>query len=172
MPNLAKTIVLLIAFYALTAAPVEVQEQELAPLPVALSAERYRSIASLSPFADPTAASLSQEASRRARDTRESMAVFQRQGLWPIRVETEDGAQYWGEITKIGASTFELLNWKTNQKAKLDYATVRTVEIVKAYPRIKPPSAREKTLQRTGEVVSIILLLPVRILEELFIPRC
>jgi hypothetical protein len=146
--------------------------QELAPLPAGPSVESLQRIAALSSAANPQAAELSQEARWRRAAAKESVPIFQRQALWPVHVETADGPVYWGEITKIGDETFELMNRKTNQSVTLTYALVRGIGIAKAYPRTKPPSATEKSLQRTGEVVSIILLLPVRILELFLVPQC
>jgi hypothetical protein len=165
-----KMTVLLVAFYAL--ASTALKAQEIAPLPTALTADRLQRIASLSPYAQHAAPGPSHTLSQTAGSMKDSVATFRRQGIWPVRVATRGGTEYWGEITTVGANTFELLNLKTNEKATLDYATIRSIAIVKFLPSVKPPWAKMTRSQRTGEVVSIILLMPVRILEELFIPRC
>ncbi len=170
MRKLMKSIVLLIAVYALAA--IVAEAQELASLPIDVSADRFRTVASLSPYSKQLATSPSHTLSHTAHAMKDSVAAFRRQGIWPVRVETEDGTQYWGEITTVDANTFELQNRKTDEKAILDYATIRSVGIVNFLPRVKPPWAKMTRPQRTGEVMNIILLLPVRILEELFVPRC
>jgi hypothetical protein len=169
MRNLKKKMVLLIAFFALAAV---VEAQELAPLPTVPSAESLQRMAVLTSVPGAQSPELSREAQWRRNSARQSILVFQRQGLWPLRVQQADGSTYWGEITKISGENFNLLNRKTNQTVSLAYSSVQTIGIAKAYPRTKPLSAGEKTLLRTGEVVEIILMLPLRILEQILVPQC
>lgn len=124
MTHFPRTMVLLAAC-ALAAAIAHAQE--LAPLPIAPTSEQTRAIASLSPFAEPIPRGMPPE------DAKRTLQVFTSQGRWPIRIEYEDGSQYWGEVTEIGLSTFELFNRNTNQKTTLGYDGMRSVEIVEAY---------------------------------------
>ena len=100
---------------------------ELEPLPITPSAERVRTIASLSPFAEPIPPGMPPE------NAKDSIRVFTRQGRWPIRVEYEDGLQYWGEVSEIGWDTFKSSNRKPNQEVTLSYAGMRSIGVVKAY---------------------------------------
>ena len=169
MRNLKKKMVMLIAFFVLAAVA---EAQELAPLPTIPSAESLQRMAVLTPAPGAQSPELSREAQSRRNSVRQSILVFHRQGLWPLRVQQADGSTYWGEITKISGENFDLLNRKTNQTVSLAYSSVQTIGIAKAYPRTKPLRAGEKTLLRTGEVVEIILMLPQRILEQVLVPQC
>jgi hypothetical protein len=173
MRNLKKKMVMLIAFFVLAAVA---EAQELAPLPTIPSAESLQRMAVLTPAPGAQSPEPSREAQRRSnsvrQSVRQSILVFHRQGLWPLRVQQADGSTYWGEITKISGENFDLLNRKTNQTVSLAYSSVQTIGIAKAYPRTKPLRAGEKTLLRTGEVVEIILMLPQRILEQVLVPQC
>lgn len=100
---------------------------ELAPLPLAPTAEQLRGVASLSSFAEPIPSGMLPEGAK------DSIRAFTRQGLWPIRVEYEDGSEYWGEVSEIGCSTFKLLNRQTHQEKTLSYAGMRSIGIVKTY---------------------------------------
>jgi len=100
---------------------------ELEPLPITPSAERLRAIASLSSFAEPLSPGMA------PKDAKQCIRVFTSQGRWPIRIEYEDGSQYWGEVSEIGWDTFKLLNRKTDQEATLSYSGMRSIGVVKAY---------------------------------------
>ena len=121
-----------------------VSSQEIVPLPARPSIESLQKIALLSLPANPQAPALSLEEQSRWVAFRQSVSAFQRQGLWPIRVPTTSGPAYTGEITATAAETFDLLNRQTNQN----------------------------TLQRTGDVIGTILMVPVRILELFLVPQC
>ena len=140
MTHFPRTIVLLAA-YAVATTIAQAQEQELAPLPVALSAERLRAITALSPFAEPVPPGM------RPEDAKDSIRRFTRQGRWPICVEYEDGSQYWGEISEIGLGTFKLLNRKTNQEEALSYAGIRSIGIVNAYGTVSKYSSRKASVR-------------------------
>ena len=157
-----KTLLVLIA--ACVPGPNLAAAQELPTLPLAPSAESLQRASLLLPISTPQLAELSW--------AKRSVPIFRRQAIWPLRVQTENGTVYWGEVTKIDEDTFDLLNRRTKQKATLAYSSVRSIGIAKTYPRTKPPTSAEKTLHFTGAVIEIILLLPVRILELFLIPQC
>lgn len=133
-------IMVLLAASVLATTVVQAQEPELAPLPITPSAEQTRALTSLSPFAEPIPAGMAPE------DAKRCIRVFTSQGRWPIRIEYEDGSQYWGEVTDIGSTTFKLFNSETKQEAALGYAGMRGVEIVEAYGAVGKYS-----LPRSGE---------------------
>jgi len=90
----------------------------------------------------------------------------------PVNVQLEQGPRYWGEIARTGEDSFDLTNRQTKETVTLAYSEVRGIGIAKAYPRTRPQSPAEKTLQRTGDIVGTILLVPVRILELFLVPQC
>ena len=90
----------------------------------------------------------------------------------PVNVQLEQGPRYWGEIARTGEDSFDLTNRQTKETVTLAYSEVRGIGIAKAYPRTRPQSPAEKTLQRTGDLVGTILPVPVRILELFLVPQC
>lgn len=131
---------LLLGFFLSNIARAQSPGDELAPLPMTPPAEQIRALTSLLPFAEPIPAGMAPE------DAKRCIRVFTREGRWPIRIEYEDGSQYWGEVTDMGSTTFELLNRETKQEAALSYAGMRGVEIVEAYG-----AAGKYSLPRSGE---------------------
>lgn len=123
MTHFPRTVVLLAAYALATAI---VQAQELAPLPIAPTAEQIRAVAALSPFAEPIPRGMPSE------DAKRCIRIFTEQARWPIRIEYEDGTQYWGEVSEIGGNSFKLLNRKADQKETLSYAGMRSIGIVDA----------------------------------------
>jgi hypothetical protein len=64
------------------------------------------------------------------------------------------------------------MNQQSKETVTLAYSEVRGIGIAKAYPRARPQSPAEKTLQRTGDIIETIVLVPVRILELFLVPQC
>jgi hypothetical protein len=166
------SVVLASSFFVSFPACGQSSVDELGPLAVALSLARFEHLALLSPGSYLRNSQLSQEARWRRAAAQSTVPILLRQAIWPVYAETEDGVRYWGEITRSDDDSFDLLNRKTNQKVTLAYASVRGIGIAKGSPRSKPPSATEKTLQRTGDIIGTILLIPMRILELFLIPQC
>ena len=137
-----RAVLLLSGFFLSTLARAQSPGDELASLPAAPTAEQLRAIASLSPFAEPIPSAM------RPEDAMQCIRVFARQGRWPIRVEYEDGSQYWGEVTEIGANNFTLFSRKTNQEPVLSYAGIRGVEIVEAYGAVGRYSFPKQSARR------------------------
>lgn len=140
MTHFPRTMVLLAA-YALV--PAIAHALELAPLPIQPTPEQIRAVALLSPFAEPIPTGMTPE------DAKRCIRVFTIQGRWPIRIEYEDGSQYWGEVSEIGLNAFKLLNRKTDQELTLSYAGIRGVEIAEAYGAVgkyslSKPDARRR----------------------------
>ena len=84
----------------------------------------------------------------------------------------EEGPRHWGEITRTGEDSFDLTNRQSKETVTIAYSEVRGIGIAKAYPRTRPQSTPEKTLQRTGDIIETILLVPLRILELFLVPQC
>jgi len=103
---------------------------ELAPLPVPPPIEFLRAIAPLPHVANPGECP---GIWNNTAKTKESIVRFHTHGVWPIHIECQGGTQYWGEIAEIGENSFELSNRETDEKTNLNYAGVKSVEVVKAY---------------------------------------
>jgi len=146
--------------------------QEIAPLSTLTSSESLQRIALLSPWANLQAPVSAQEAQWRGAAFKKSVSAFQRQGIWPVRVQTANGTFYWGEITASAGDTFDLLDRQANHTVTLAYSSVQEIGIPKFYPKTRIPYAQKNTLQRTGEVIGTILMVPVRILELFLVPQC
>lgn len=140
--RVCSAVFLLSGFFLSVVAQAQSPGDELAPVPIAPSAEQLRAIASLSPFVQPIPSGM------RLEDAIHCIRVFAGQGRWPIRVEYEDGSQYWGEVTEIGANTFTLFSRKTNQEQALSYAGMRGVEIVEAYGAVGKYSLPKQSARR------------------------
>lgn len=145
-----RAVLLLIGFFVSNVAGAQSPGDELAPLPVTPSAERVRAIASLSSFAEPLPPGMA------PKDAKQCIRVFTGQGRWPIRVEYEDGSQYWGEVSEIGLNTFKLLNRKTEQEVMLSYAGMRGVEIVEAYGAANKHSIPTPHMRRLPRPVVVL----------------
>jgi hypothetical protein len=146
--------------------------EEIAPLPELPSTASVQRIAWLSLSANSQTPVLGQEAEWRRVAAKRTVSVFKRQGRWPLRVQTSDGHDYWGDITGTASETFDLLNRQTNQTVTLTYISIREMGIAKSYPRTIRTRPEEKTFQTIGVVIGIVLLLPARLLEQLLVPQC
>ena len=141
-------------------------------MPTALSLERLEQIVLLSPGCDLRNAQLLEEAQWRRAAAKGVVPILLRQAIWPVYVQLEEGPRYWGEITRTGENSFDLTNRQTKETVTVVYSEVRGIGIAKAYPRTRPQSTAEKALQRTGDIIETIVLVPVRILELFLVPQC
>lgn len=146
--------------------------QEIAPLPTLPRTESIRRLVLLSPSPNSRAPVLSQEEEWRNAAFKKSVSDFQRQGIWPVRVQTANGSVYSGEIIAAAGDTFDLMDHQANHTVTLAYSAIQEIRIPKLYPKARIPFAQKNGLQRTGDVVGTILMVPVRILELLLIPQC
>ena len=156
--------VCLFLFFSLT---YSAKAQDFQPLPTIPSPQSLARMALLS-----SAESIPSQESQMAKGVKESVLIFKRQGQWPLRILAFDGDIYTGEIGKIRAKDFELINSKTKQTVTLDYSSIQEIGIPAMYPRPKLAWANQTAPQRAGEVIGIILMLPFRILEQLLVPQC
>ena len=166
------SVILASAFFVSSVAHGQSRTEELGPFPTALSFERLQQIALLSPGSHLRNARLLQEAQWRRATAKGVVPTLLRQAIWPVCVQLEEGPRYWGEITRTGEDSFDLTNRQSKETVTLAYSEVRGIGIAKAYPRARPQTPAEKTLQRTGDIIEIILLVPVCILELLLVPQC
>jgi len=155
------SVILASAFFASSVARGPSRAEELGPLPIALSLERFQQIALLSPGSNLGNARLLQQAQwRRAA------------AIGPVYGQMEGGPRYWWEIARTGEDSFDLTNRETKETVTLAYSGVRAIGIAKAHPRTHPQSPAEKTLQGTGDIIGTILPAPVRIPELFLVPQC
>jgi hypothetical protein len=166
------SVILASAFFVSSVARGQSRTEELGPFPTALSLERLQQIVLLSPGCNLLNAQHLQEAQWRRASAKSAVPILLRQAIWPVYVQLEEGPRYWGEITRTGENSFDLTNRQTKETVRLVYSEVRGIGIAKAYPRIRPQSTAEKALQRTGDIIGTIVLVPVRILELFLVPQC
>jgi len=165
-------VILASALFVSSVACGQSQTEELDPFPAALSLERLQQIAPLSPGSNLQNARLRQEAQRRRASAKSTVPILLRQAIWPVYVQLEEGPRYRGEIIRAGEDSFDLTNRQGKETVTRAYSEVRGIGIAKAYPRTRPQSTVEKTLQRTGDIIGTIVLVPVRILELFLVPPC
>jgi hypothetical protein len=166
------SVILASAFFVSSGARGQSRTEELGPFPTALSLERFQQIVALSPGSNPQNVRLRQEAQWRWASAKSTVPILLRQAIWPVYVQLEPGSRYWGEITRTGKDSFDLTNRQSKETVTLAYSEVRGIGIAKAYPRTRPQGTAEKTLRRTGDIIGIIVLVPVRILEMFLVPQC
>ena len=166
------SVILASAFFVSSVARGQSRTEELGPFPTALSLERLQQIALLSPGSNLGNARLLQEAQWRRVAAKSVVPMLLRQAIWPVYVQLEEGPRHWGEITRTGEDSFDLTNRQSKETVTMAYSEVRGIGIAKAYPRTRPQSTAEKTLQRTGDIIETILLVPLRILELFLVPQC
>ena len=166
------SVILASALFVSSVARGQSPTEELGPFPTALSLERLQETLLLSPGSNLRDAQLLQEAQWRRAAARSTVPIMLRQAIWPVYVQLEYGPRYWGEITRTGENSFDLTIRQTKETVRLAYSEVRGIGIAKAYPRTRPQSTSEKALQRTGDIIGTILLVPVRIMELFLVPQC